>query len=417
MKGEGPPGTAPPRADAVHTTESAEPPPHPHSHHPTVRRTPARGHIRRVWLERISIRDFRNLQRVDLYLPANGVAILGENGHGKTNLLESIFYLQTLRAERAARDQDVTRFGAAGFHLSAKYRTSGPHEISVGFEKSTKRKKVTLDGASPRKLSEAFGALPAVMFSPRDLELVTGAPSERRRFLDLVLALTSRKYLNSLQNYRANLIRRNAALRDATRRGANDSRVSVWEPALAEHGTVLIEERCAWVAELAEEFTRLCTTIGERGAAKMKYASPFAEMGAGARYDAMLAALEEKRPHDMKRGLTQVGPHRDELELTLDGHELRFFGSAGQQRTAAIALRMLEAATLRKHAGMEPLLLLDDPFAELDLRRASKILTLLKRGGLGQTVLAVPRESDIPPGLMNLDRMTIKDGVLKKAEE
>ncbi|MEX2109559.1 MAG: DNA replication and repair protein RecF [Gemmatimonadaceae bacterium] len=382
-----------------------------------MRRTPARGHIRRVWLERISIRDFRNLQRVDLYLPANGVAILGENGHGKTNLLESIFYLQTLRAERAARDQDVTRFGAAGFHLSAKYRTSGPHEISVGFEKSTKRKKVTLDGASPRKLSEAFGALPAVMFSPRDLELVTGAPSERRRFLDLVLALTSRKYLNSLQNYRANLIRRNAALRDATRRGANDSRVSVWEPALAEHGTVLIEERCAWVAELAEEFTRLCTTIGERGAAKMKYASPFAEMGAGARYDAMLAALEEKRPHDMKRGLTQVGPHRDELELTLDGHELRFFGSAGQQRTAAIALRMLEAATLRKHAGMEPLLLLDDPFAELDLRRASKILTLLKRGGLGQTVLAVPRESDIPPGLMNLDRMTIKDGVLKKAEE
>jgi DNA replication and repair protein RecF len=415
VKGEGSPGTA--SADAVNVTESAEPPPHPHSHHPTVRRTPARGHIRRVWLERISIRNFRNLQRVDLYLPANGVAILGENGHGKTNLLESIFYLQTLRAERAARDQDVTRFGAAGFHLSAKYRTSGPHEIAVGFEKSTKRKKVTLDGASPRKLSEAFGALPSVMFSPRDLELVTGAPSERRRFLDLVLALTSRKYLNALQNYRANLIRRNAALRDAARRGANDSRVSVWEPALAEHGTVLIEERCAWVAELAEEFTRLCTTIGERGTAKMKYASPFAEMGVGARYDAMLAALEEKRPHDMKRGLTQVGPHRDDLELTLDGHELRFFGSAGQQRTAAIALRMLEAATLRKHAGMEPLLLLDDPFAELDLRRASKILTLLKKGGLGQTVLAVPRESDIPPGLMNLDRMTIKDGVLKKAEE
>jgi DNA replication and repair protein RecF len=266
-------------------------------------------------------------------------------------------------------------------------------------------------------LSEAFGALPSVIFSPRDLELVTGSPSERRRFLDLVLALTSKKYLNALQNYRANLIRRNATLRDAARRGAgaDPSHVSAWEPALAEHGAVLIEERAAWVAELAEEFTRLCSTIGERGTAKMRYASPFAE--SEARYDVLLAAFEDKRALDMKRGITQVGPHRDELELTLDGHELRLFGSAGQQRTAAIALRMLEAATLRKHAGMEPLLLLDDPFAELDLRRASKILTLLKRGGLGQTVLAVPRESDIPPGLMNLDRMTIKDGVLRKSEE
>jgi DNA replication and repair protein RecF len=363
----------------------------------------------------VSIRDFRNLERVDLYLPASGVAVLGENGHGKTNLLESIFYLQTLRPEHSARDQDVTRFGTAGFHLSAKFRTTGPHEIAVGFEKSSKRKKVTLDGASPKKLSEAFGALPSVMFSPRDLELVTGAPSERRRFLDLVLALTSKRYLNALQNYRANLIRRNAALRDAARRGPDDSRVSVWEPALAEHGTVLIEERSAWVAEYAEEFTRLCSTIGERGTASMKYNSPFAD--SEARYDVLLAAFAEKRALDMKRGLTHVGPHRDELEITLDGHELRLFGSAGQQRTAAIALRMLEAATLRKHAGVEPLLLLDDPFAELDLRRASKILTLLKKGGLGQTILAVPRESDIPPGLMNLDRFLIKDGVLKKADE
>lgn len=395
------------------TPPSAQPA-HPH---PAPRRTPGRSqaHVPRVWLERISIRDFRNLERVDLYLPAAGVAVLGENGHGKTNLLESIFYLQTLRPEHAARDQDVTRFGTAGFHLSAKFRTIGPHEISVGFEKSSKRKKVTLDGASPKKLSEAFGALPSVMFSPRDLELVTGAPSERRRFLDLVLALTSKRYLNALQNYRANLIRRNAALRDAARRGSDDSRVSVWEPALAEHGTVLIEERSAWVGEYAGEFTRLCATIGERGTASMKYLSPFAD--SEARYDVLVAAFAEKRALDMKRGLTHVGPHRDELEITLDGHELRLFGSAGQQRTAAIALRMLEAATLRKHSGVEPLLLLDDPFAELDLRRASKILTLLKKGGLGQTILAVPRESDIPPGLMNLDRFLIRDGVLKKAEE
>jgi len=379
-----------------------------------ARRTPARA-AARVWLEHVSIRDFRNLERVDLDLPADGVAILGDNGHGKTNLLEAIYYLQTLRAERAARDQDVTRFGAAGFHIAAKARTPAPHEISVGFEKATRRKKVVLDGASPRKLSEALGALPAVMFSPRDLELVSGAPSERRRYLDLVLALTSRKYLYALQHYRANLLRRNAALRDATRRGASDARVSVWEPALAEHGAVLIEARASWVRESAETFSQICEMIGERGKSTMKYVSPFAE--SEARVDVLLAALEEKRPLDMKRGLTHVGPHRDELELTLDARELRLFGSAGQQRTAAIALRMLDAATLREHSGAEPLLLLDDPFAELDLRRAGRILSLLKKGGLGQTILAVPRESDIPPGLMSLDRLSIRDGVIKRAGE
>ena len=108
-------------------------------------------------------------------------------------------------------------------------------------------------------------------------------------------------------------------------------------------------------------------------------------------------------PLDMRRGLTHAGPHRDDLELTLDGRELRVFGSAGQQRTAAIALRLLEAETLREHAGAAPLLLLDDPFAELDIRRAAKILQMLEKRGLGQTILAVPREADIPPGLMRLD--------------
>ena len=136
--------------------------------------------------------------------------------------------------------------------------------------------------------------------------------------------------------------------------------------------------------------------------------SPFAE--SEARYDVLLAAFEEKRALDMRRGLTHVGPHRDDLELTLDGRDLRLFGSAGQQRTAAIALRMLEAATLRDHAGAEPVLLLDDPFAELDIRRAARILLMLETRGLSQTILVVPRESDIPPGLMRLDRLLMRNG-------
>ena len=366
----------------------------------------------RIRLDSIAIRDFRNLERIDLELPPEGAVVVGDNGHGKSNLLEAIYYLQIMRSIRDARDQDLTRFDTTGFHISAHAHTPEEHDISVGFDRNAKRKKVLHDGTEIRRLSDALGALPSVMFSPRDLELVSGAPTERRRYLDLVLALTDRKYLHALQNYRANLARRNAALRNATRRGSadNEQQVAVWEPALAEHGSVLIEARARWVRDSAAEFSNLVQRMGETAKAQIRYVSPFAD--SEARYDVLLAAFEEKRALDLRRGMTHVGPHRDDVELTLDGRDLRLFGSAGQQRSAAIALRLLEAATLRDHAGAEPLLLLDDPFAELDVRRAARILVMLEERGLGQTILVVPRETDIPPGLMRLDRLQIRDGAV-----
>ena len=366
----------------------------------------------RIRLNHISIRDFRNLERVELDLPADGAVIVGDNGHGKTNFLEAIYYLQILRSFRDARDQDVTRFDAAGFHLEGHAHTPGRREVAVGFDRITKRKKVSIDGSESRRLSDALGALPSVMFSPRDVDLVSGSPAERRRYLDLVLALTDRRYLHALQHYRANLARRNATLRMAGKRGSiNEQEVAVWEPALAEHGSILIETRARWVGEHAGEFMRLAERIGEQGDAQMRYSSPFAD--AEARHDVLLAAFDEKRALDVRRGITHVGPHRDDLEISLDARDLRTFGSAGQQRSAAIALRMLEAATLRAHAGAEPLLLLDDPFAELDIHRAGKILVMLEERGLGQTILVVPREADIPAGLMRLDRLSIQRGEIK----
>ena len=364
-------------------------------------------------LATLAVRDFRNLARLELEPPREGLVVVGDNGHGKTNLLEAIYYLQIFRSARGARDQDLVRFGADAFHIRATADTDRCHEIAVGFERGARRKRVRLDGAIAERLSDAVGALPSVMFSPGDVELVGGAPAARRRFLDIMLAVTTPRYLAALQHYRGALVRRNAALRAAARGGPSGAdAVAVWEPPLAEYGAVLWAARHAWVAGVEGRFEETCRAIGEPGRVRVRYATSIVAADEAGAAGALALALEQKRGIDLRRGLTHAGPHRDDLLLSIDGRDLRVFGSAGQQRSAAIGLRMLEAATLRDRTGRAPLFLLDDPFAELDLHRASRILELLEDAGLGQTVLAVPRESDIPRELTRLDRFRITNGEL-----
>lgn len=362
----------------------------------------------RASLRTLATRDFRNLARLDLVVPDDGMVIVGENGHGKTNLLEAIHYLELFRSARGARDADLVRFGAEGFHIAATVDTGDVHDIAVGFVRTGKRKRVRLDGGDQERLSDAIGALPSVMLSPTDVELVAGTPAVRRRYLDVVLALTSRRYLHALQRYRGALARRNAALRDALR-GARDERsVAVWEEPLAEHGAVLWTHRMAWVAEYAARFAQRCADIGEAASVSMRYEVPLA--ASPDLREALQRALAEKRALDIRRGITHSGPHRDDLALAIDGRDMRTFGSAGQQRTAAIALRIVEAETLREGRGRTPVFLLDDPFAELDARRSSRIVQLLAEAGIGQTILAVPRESDIPEELPRLERFRVVKG-------
>jgi len=370
-------------------------------------------------LDTLSVRDFRNLERLELELPATGMLLVGENGQGKTNFLEAIYYLQVLRSMRGARDQDLVRFGAPGFHLGARIASDRASEIGVGFERSGKRKRVRLDGVVRERLSDAVGALPVAMFSPADVELVAGGPATRRRFLDIMLAVTSLGYLRALQQYRAALVRRNAALRDAGRQSAAraEERVAVWEAPLAEHGAALWSEREVWVNSVAEQFTARARDIGG-DELTLRYSSWARNTSAaGDRERDLARALEHQRATDIRFGLTRAGPHRDDLLITIRGadgaaRELRVFGSAGQQRTAAIALRLLEAARLHERRGGPPIVLLDDPFAELDVPRTQRIVRLLSKTGLGQTILAVPRESDVPGGMPHLQRFRINAGVL-----
>jgi DNA replication and repair protein RecF len=385
-------------------------------------------------LTRLVARDFRNFEQLDVAIPPNGLVIVGENGHGKTNLLEAAAYLALLRSMRGARDVDMIRFGAPALHVRAELSSSSVvQQVSVGYERATKRKKATLDGVEQARLTAALGAVPSVGFSPADVALVAGNPGDRRRYLDVALALSSPTYLAALQQFRGALVRRNAVLRlvhrDASlsRSSAHAEQVSLWEPVLAEQGATVTAMRVLFVAGHAERFAQLARAIGERQPVTMRYATTSLSADRGERasdHEQSLAYLQshyaalytqvftQQRSNELRRGVTLIGPHRDELGLALGGRELRTFGSAGQQRSAAIALRLLELATLRASLGRTPLLLLDDPFAELDLGRASRVLALLGDAGVEQVLLAVPRVEDIPSAFTRLARATMHEGVL-----
>src|SRR5262245_15044097 len=206
----------------------------------------------RLAFRELRLRQFRNFSELEQSFPAAGVALIGENGSGKTNLLEAIYYLEIFRSFRGAPDEQLVRFGAEAFHLRGRFEGSGASEVTAAYELRGHRKKVTLNGAEPERLSDALGEVGAVIFSPADVAIVQGSPAERRRFLDIVLSLNRAGYVNALQRYRHVLQQRNAALRDARTAGS----LHVWDDALIEAGTIVMHARAEWVASSAESFTR-----------------------------------------------------------------------------------------------------------------------------------------------------------------
>jgi DNA replication and repair protein RecF len=370
----------------------------------------ARGEARpSARLRRLTVRDFRNLSDVTLEVPFPGLALVGDNGHGKTNLLEAIYYLHLFRSLRGARDVELVRFGRAGFHVLAVADGVRWNRIGAGVDRETSRRRIMLDGVPCGRVSDALGALPSVTFAPADVDLVGGGPSARRRWLDVTLASTSPRYLSALRDYRAALAQRNAALRARSRTAP----VTVWDSALASNGATLTLARAELIDWARARTATHATALGERGQLELRYrTSESLPPGAGEAQvrDAIAASLIESLPRDTERGLTHHGPHRDEIDIRLDNVSLRRFGSAGQQRTAAITLRVLECSWHRERGRGEPLLLLDDPVAELDRGRAERVLELLASQSPGQVLLAVPRADDIPATLTSLERRRVRDG-------
>jgi DNA replication and repair protein RecF len=353
----------------------------------------------------LRLRQFRNFSELELVLPAPGVAIIGENGAGKTNLLEAIYYLEIFRSFRGAPDEQLVRFGAEAFHVRGRFQneaTGSSQEVTAAFELRGRRKRVTQNGMESDRLADALGQLGVVIFSPADVDLVRGSPAERRRFLDIVLSLNRPGYLAASQRYRHVLRQRNAALRDARAAAA----LHAWDDALVESGTEIMLGRAQWIAENTDAFARRYRFVSGGVSARLRYdcvvtrrAGPAITTRREELRAAFAAELRRVSARERERGITLAGPHRDELTVSTEGThgeiDLREYGSGGQVRTAAVALRMVEADTIRARRGRDPLILLDDVFAELDRARSERILESLESEQSGQVILTAPKESDL----------------------
>jgi DNA replication and repair protein RecF len=326
--------------------------------------------------------------------------LLGPNAQGKTNFLEAVYYPVLFRSFRGAPDQEVTRFGSPGFHVEASVEESGVASLAAGYQPIGRRKRILLDGDEPERLAEAVGRWLAVVFLPGDVDLASGPATLRRQYLDRLLSLADRGYLRALARYRAALAQRNSALRQG-----RPELAWAFDGPLASAGAEIVAARDRWVRHAGERFAAELDCIGERGIAGLTYrgAPELADPGAWAQ------ALREAMDADRSRCASTVGPHRDDLTLEIGGRPIREYGSTGQQRSAAVALKLLEMTTLREARDTEPALLLDDVFAELDDDRRHRLAARLIGPEDRQVFLTAPRREELPRGL-GLEVWSVTDG-------
>jgi DNA replication and repair protein RecF len=377
-----------------------------------------------VILRRIVLRGFRNLEDGELELPAEGVALVGPNAQGKSNFLEAVHYLELFRSFRGTRDTRLIRFGEDFFRLEGFLEPgppdpaapgaeadapSPPLSVAAAVQRAGSEKRVTVGGQAPDRIGDALGHVGSVLFTPDDVRLVSDGPQERRRFLDIVLSVNAPGYLPAIQRYRQVLAQRNAALRDR----APVAAVQAWDALLARSGGEVMAHRSRWIEAGSGTFAAVVREVsgGEEG--RIRYApgvpdapsssSPGADADTWS--EALARALAAGLDEDRRRGTTRAGPHRDEFRMGVEPsggtsapggeRDLREYGSGGQKRTAALALRILEGETILRRRGRPPLLLLDDVFAELDRERSERVMGLLERTAAGQVILTAPKDADV----------------------
>jgi DNA replication and repair protein RecF len=356
--------------------------------------------------------QWRNLEDREFELSPRVNVLVGSNGQGKTNFLEAVQYLGLGRSHRGSRDEEIVRFGADHFYVSGVGRGDAGETLCIeaGFT-PPRSKRLKVDGRPVARLTDLIGVLACVSFGPEDAELSRGGPQLRRRYVDYALAETSRSSLQLLADYRRTTQHRTAVLRDSRGDAEAERDLAVWDDELVRVGLQVVRRRGEALAELAPAAAAAFAQLGAGQQLVLRYAVHAAgrtfgvedgaravlqELDSGQLEAAFRSRLRQRRAAERARGVTLVGPHRDDVELELDGRDLRRFGSQGQCRAAAVALKMAQAEFIAARRGDRPVVVLDDVFAEFDDARAAALwATVVERH---QTFLAMPRWSDLALG-------------------
>jgi DNA replication and repair protein RecF len=353
-----------------------------------------------VRVARVSLRDFRNYERAEAELGAGLTVVSGPNGAGKTNLLEAFYFACTARSPRTSNERELVRRGASVARVALDLAdTDGDHRLEVGFEPG-ESKLVRIDGRAVESPATEESRPLVSVFMPERLELVKGAPAARRAHLDRFVAALWPARAATRQAYSRALGQRNALLGRIRAGAASAASLDAWDAELARQGVALMADRGEAAEGLARPFAELADRLGLPAAAELRYrprseALTGEQSGDAARAAAVLAReFAERRAADIERGFTAHGPHRDEVQLLLDGASLRAFGSQGQQRVALLALLFAERELLAERRGRPPLMLLDDVMSELDAERRELLAELLRWGG--QAVVTTADAEHVP---------------------
>ena len=361
-----------------------------------------------MFISHLSLSTFRSYQKLELDLAPGISVFIGRNGEGKTNIVEAILYLSFLHSHRVSSDQPLVQLGAQSAYIRATTQLPDREilaELEINAEKANRAR---INQNPVRSQKELFGIVQAIYFSPEDLDLVRGDPSERRKFIDQVLILRSPRLAGVISDYERAVRQRNALLKS---RAGNES-LSSWDDQVAKFGGEIIAARLQTLNDFEPLFTETYREISSEKRAWISYKSSIEEPTTNSEQNTklILERMKVTRAAEMERGLTLTGPHRDDLLLHLGNHLVKGYASHGESWSIALSLK-LATYQLLKNDGLSPILILDDVFSELDDQRRAQLIDLAKSAE--QTLITVAVESDLPTELAGA-RFHVKSGSVSR---
>lgn len=358
-----------------------------------------------MYLNKLQLWNFRSYENLELNFPKGITILYGDNGQGKTNVIEAIYLLCTGRSHRTNRENDMINFDRNWSRIRIEnMQRDGRHTVDMVMARGQK-KRILVNGLAISRISEILGQLSGVIFSPEDLDLVKEGPKMRRRFMDIELSQVSKSYFYALNDYNKVLEQRNSLLKETKK----ESDLFVWDTLLAQRAVPIIKARrefCKRLVVKVKEMHKYLSSNKEELICIYKDAVNESEDIEAA----MLELLEKNRENDIKRGFTTVGPHKDDIIIKLGETDLRYFGSQGQQRTATLALKLTELEMMKEDLGEYPVLLLDDVLSELDPTRQKMLLDKIKEV---QTIITVAQPVEIFKD-MNVNYFRVEKGKVIK---